>query len=211
MKKISSKIQDKINLISSLQNQLQAWNEKDEAEIQNLIKNFEKITRIEGSIFYTEYFSNEDFAETLLEIAQKYPNNQNLIIDIISSFGMMITRYHLKETEEIYSFILSYSSHKKISAYVAIYLPQLKGFENYPNKWEYYMSMRNMTPKKIAHQKFVAIIKQNTNKIPSEYKSKIIDFLKTKQESANNEFGKKMYLEMIEKIENKVKTFKKQI
>ncbi len=68
------------------------------------------------------------------------------------------------------------------------------------------MSMRNMTPKKIAHQKFVAIIEQNTNKIPSEYKSEIINFLRTKQESANNEFGKKMYLETIEKIENKVKT-----
>lgn len=156
--------------------------------------------------FYTEYFSNEDFAKTLLEIAKKYPDNQNLIIDTISSFGMMITRYHLKETEEIYSFILSYSSHKRISTYVAIYLPQLKGFETYPNKWEYYMSMRNMTPKKIAHQKFVAIIEQNTNKIPSEYKSEIINFLRTKQESANNEFGKKIYLEMIEKIENKVET-----
>lgn len=51
MKKISSKIQDKINLISSLQIQIQAWNEKDEVEIQNLIKNFEKTIRIEGSIF----------------------------------------------------------------------------------------------------------------------------------------------------------------
>lgn len=53
MKKISSKIQDKIILISSLQIQIQAWNEKDEdeVEIQNLIKNFEKTTRIEGSIF----------------------------------------------------------------------------------------------------------------------------------------------------------------
>ena len=113
---------------------------------------------------------------------------------------MMITRYNLNEIEEMYTLMLEYSSQKGISAYVAIYFPFLKRFEKHPNQWEYYMSMRKMTPKKIAHQKLVGIIEQNINNIPEQYKGEIIHFLKERHDAANNDFGKKMYLEMIEKI-----------
>ena len=57
-----------------------------------------------------------------------------------------------------------------------------------------------MTPKKIAQQKLVGIIEQNINNIPEQYKGEIIHFLKERHDAANNDFGKKMYLEMIEKI-----------
>ena len=96
--------------------------------------------------------------------------------------------------------MLEYSSQKGISAHVSIYLPSLTGFEKHPNQWEYYMSMRKMTPKKIAQQKLVGIIEQNINNIPEQYKGEIIHFLKERHDAANNDFGKKMYLEMIEKI-----------
>ncbi|MGX7090993.1 hypothetical protein ACWOBD_07315 [Gemella morbillorum] len=173
---------------------------KDEFEIENLMKNFEKMTRIEGSVFYTKYFTDEEFANILLVIARKYPGNKSIIIDIITALGMMITRYKLNETEEMYTLMLEYSSQKGISAYVAIYLPFLEGFEKHPNHWEYYMSMRKMTPKKIAQQKLVGIIEQNINNIPEQYKGEIIHFLKERHDAANNDFGKKVYLEMIEKI-----------
>lgn len=200
MQNINPKIQDKINKIIYLQDEIKKWEEKDEFEIENLMKNFEKMTRIEGSVFYTKYFTDEEFANILLVLARKYPDNKSIIKDIITALGMMITRYKLNETEEMYTLMLEYSSQKGISAYVAIYLPFLKGFENYPNKWEYYISMRKMTPKKIAQQKLVGIIEQNINNIPEQYKGEIIHFLKERHDAANNDFGKKMYLEMIEKI-----------
>ena len=154
MQNINPKIQDKINKIIYLQDEIKKWEEKDEFEIENLMKNFEKMTRIEESVFYTKYFTDEEFANILLVIARKYPDNKSIIKDIITALGMMITRYKLNETEEMYTLMFEYSSQKGISAYVAIYLPFLEGFEKHPNHWEYYMSMRKMTPKKIAQQKF---------------------------------------------------------
>ena len=200
MQNINPKIQDKINKIIYLQDEIKKWEEKDEFEIENLMKNFEKMTRIEGSVFYTKYFTDEEFANILLVIARKYPDNKSIIKDIITALGMMITRYKLNETEEMYTLMLEYSSQKSISAYAAIYLPFLEGFEKHHNHWEYYMSMRKMTPKKIAQQKLVGIIEQNINNIPEQYKGEIIHFLKERHDAANNDFGKKMYLEMIEKI-----------
>ena len=200
MQNINPKIQDRINKIIYLQDEIKKWEEKDEFEIESLMKNFEKMTRIEGSVFYTRYFTDEKFANILLVIARKYPDNKSIIKDIITALGMMITRYNLNEIEEMYTLMFEYSSQKGISAYVAIYLPSLTGFEKHPNQWEYYMSMRKMTPKKIAQQKLVGIIEQNINNIPEQYKGEIIHFLKERHDAANNDFGKKMYLEMIEKI-----------
>ena len=200
MQNTNPKIQDRINKIIYLQDEIKKWEEKDEFEIENLMKNFEKMTRIEGSVFYTKYFTDEEFANILLVLARKYPGNKSIIIDIITALGMMITRYKLNETEEIYTFMLEYSSQKSISAYVSIYLSSLTGFEKHPNHWEYYMSMRKMTSKKIAQQKLVGIIEQNINNIPEQYKGEIIHFLKERHDATNNDFGKKMYLEMIEKI-----------
>lgn len=200
MQNINPKIQDKINKIIYLQDEIKKWEEKDEFEIENLMKNFEKMTRIEGSVFYTKYFTDEKFANILLVLARKYPDNKSIIKDIITALGMMITRYNLNETEEMYTLMLEYSSQKGVSAYVSIYFLFLKRFEKHPNHWEYYMSMRKMTPKKIAQQKLVGIIEQNINNIPEQYKGEIIHFLKELHDAANNDFGKKMYLEMIEKI-----------
>ena len=200
MQNINPKIQDKINKIIYLQDEIKKWEEKDEFEIENLRKNFEKMTRIEGSVFYTKYFTDEEFANILLVLARKYPDNKSIIKDIITALGMMITRYNLNETEEMYTLMLEYSSQKGVSAHVSIYFPFLKRFEKHPNHWEYYMSMRKMTPKKIAQQKLVGIIEQNINNIPEQYKGEIIHFLKELHDAANNDFGKKMYLEMIEKI-----------
>ena len=118
-----------------MQDEIKKWEEKDEFEIENLMKNFEKMTRIEGSVFYTKYFTDEEFANILLVIARKYPENKSIIIDITTALGMMITRYKLNETEEMYTLMLEYSSQKGISAHVAIYLPFLEGFEKHPNHW----------------------------------------------------------------------------
>ena len=128
MQNINPKIQDKINKIIYLQDEIKKWEEKDEFEIENLMKNFEKMTRIEGSVFYTKYFTDEEFANILLVIARKYPENKSIIIDIITALGMMITRYKLNETEEMYTLMLEYSSQKGVSAYVSIYFPFLKRF-----------------------------------------------------------------------------------
>ena len=56
--------------------------------------------------------------------------------------------------------------------------------------------------KKIAHQNLVHIINQNIQSVPEEYKKEVISFLQTKHDLANNDGGKKFYLDMIKKIKN---------
>ena len=124
MQNINPKIQDKINKIIYLQDEIKKWEEKDEFGIENLMKNFEKMTRKEGSVFYTKYFTDEEFANILLAIARKYPDNKSIIKDIITELGMMITRYNLNEIEECILLCLSIL-HKKVYQHMCRYIYHL--------------------------------------------------------------------------------------
>ena len=201
-KNIPTKMEKKTENILLLQKEIMDWKTKSELQIFNSIKLFEKIPRDEFSLYYVSYLTDNKFADNLLKIADNYPDNEKMILNIISILGNMIIRYKLTETPEIYNFILANSTKKGIAGYVSIYLTKLKSFEYYPNKWEYFMSMQKMVPKKVAHQNLVGIINQNIQNIPEEYKKEVLSFLQTKHNSTNNIGGKKMYLDMINKIKN---------
>ena len=55
------------------------------------------------------------------------------------------------------------------------------------NKWDYFMKIAKMSPKKIEE-------------ISNEYKEKIIRFFNEKWEKTNNDGGKKYYQALINKI-----------
>ena len=126
--------------------------------------------------------------------------NKRIHIYIISSLGNMVNRYNLKETKEIYEYFKKYMFEKGISAYVAIYLPHFKNFQKEENKWDYFMKIAKMTPKKIAEINFLAILNEYIEEVPDKYKQEIIDFLQEKYQMANNEGGKKYYKDMINRI-----------
>lgn len=197
---MNSKIQNKINYLSELKNKISLWSDKAEEELAYLIKEFEKITRAEVSSYFFPYFKDDSFAEILVEIASKYSENKKITLNIISSLCNMVLRYDLHETKAIYNFVLENANKKNLAGYVSIYLPNLKGFKAYPNKWQYFVSLKKMSPKKIAHQNLVKIIERNIDDIPSKYKQEIMDFLQEKYEMANNEGGKKYYQDMINRI-----------
>lgn len=197
---MNRKIQKKIENIIALQEQIRNWKEKTEDEVADAIKMFEKAPREEVSTYYIPYFTDTIFANTLLEIAKSYPNNQKITLNVIFSLSNMILRYKLEETSEFYEFVLQNATKKSLAGYIAIYLPRLNGFKAYPDKWEYFMSMQKMTPKQTAHANFVSIIQNNIDTIPADYKKEIITFLEEKEKIANNEGGKKYYRDMIDTI-----------
>ena len=169
-------------------------------DILTLLQNYEKTTRDEMSSYFEKYFKDDTFADILLKIANKYKENKRIHIYIISSLGNMVNRYNLKETKEIYEYFKKYMFEKGISAYVAIYLPHFKNFQKEENKWDYFMKIAKMTPKKIAEINFLAILNEYIEEVPDEYKQEIIDFLQEKYQMANNEGGKKYYQDMINRI-----------
>lgn len=186
--------------ISYLQSELKNNSYLSEEDILDLLKRFEKTTRDEMSCYFESYFTDEAFADVLLQIARKYRENKKVQIFVLSSLGNMINRYHLKETKEIYEYFRNARFTKGISAYVAIYFPHFKGFQEEENKWDYFMKIAKMSPKKIAEATFRSLVREHIEEIPDNYKEEVIQFLITKQEKANNEGGRLYYQELVDKI-----------
>lgn len=197
---IIKKIKMKIDKISYLQCELKNYEILSKDDILTLLQNYEKTTRDEMSSYFEKYFKDDTVADILLKIANKYKENKRIHIYIISSLGNMVNRYNLKETKEIYEYFKKYMFEKGISAYVAIYLPHFKNFQKEENKWDYFMKIAKMTPKKIAEINFLAILNEYIEEVPDEYKQEIVDFLQEKYQMANNEGGKKYYQDMINRI-----------
>ena len=188
MHQINRKIQNKIDNIKYLQNELMNFKNFSEDEISNLLQKFEKTPRDEVSFYFKSLFTNLEFANVLLEIADKYKENKKIQINILSSIGNMIRRYGLEETDEIYDYFKTNMFIKNVGVYVAIHLPYLKRFEK-ENSWEYFMKVKNMTPKKMAETTFLNIVNEHITEIPNEHKGEVIAFLKQKQQNSNNEGG----------------------
>lgn len=199
-KQISTKIQKKIDNISKLKLELGKWEDLPENEVFKLIKEFEKTPRDEGSSFYNDYFNDSRFAELLIEIAGHYSSDSKTNLYIISALGNMMRRYELPETDSIYQLMIDNSQRKGIAPYVAIYLPRMEKFKNFPNKWEYYLSIKTMSPKKLAETKFIDIIEDKLHDVPSELKEEIIGFLNNKIESSSSDYNKTKFSEMIKAI-----------
>lgn len=196
MHQINREIQNKIDNIKYLQNELMNFKNFSEDEISNLLQKFEKTPRDEVSFYFKALFTNLEFANVLLEIADKYKENKKIQINILSSIGNMIRRYGLEETDEIYDYFKTNMFIKNVGVYVAIHLPYLKRFEK-ENSWEYFMKIKDMTPKKMAETTFLNIVNEHITEIPNEHKGKVIALLKQKQQNSNNEGGQKYYQELI--------------
>lgn len=197
---ISKKIKMKIDKISYLQYELKNYEFLSKDDILILLQNYEKTTRDEMSSYFEKYFKDDTFADVLLKIANKYEENKKIHIYIISSLGNMVNRYNLKESKEIYEYFKKYCFEKGVAAFVAIHLPHFKNFQKEENKWDYFMKIAKMTPKKIAELNFLAILNEYIEEVPDVYKEKVVNFLRGKQDKANNEGGKQYYQELIDKI-----------
>lgn len=182
---ITPKFQKKLENIIVLKSELRKWKEKIEEEINVLLKAFEKTTRDEGDYCLIEQFTDSVFAEELVKITYKYSYNSKIVLSGITAIGMMWWRYDLPETKQIYQLMVAHCQQKGIAPYVAIYLPNMKHFAHFENKWEYYMSMKTMTPTYLGRRKFLEFVEKNINIIPLEYKDEIIMFL---EEERDNQF-----------------------
>ncbi|RKE57291.1 hypothetical protein [Sphingobacterium detergens] len=194
---MSKKNVEKIRLLVE---KIKDWNRLNDDELFQLIKEFEKMPRLEVSKFYNDLFNDAKLVENLLTIYDKHSDNTKLVVLLISSIGNMIQRYRLPETKAIYEFMLKNSYRKNVGAYVALFLPRLTSFETYNNKWKYIMDIKMMSPKKIAESAFEALIGLYIDNIPAEYKVEASNYFKSKAQKSNNEYGKQYYLDLASKI-----------
>lgn len=189
-----------IENISLLKEKLSEWHKLSDEELFLTVKEFEKTPRLEVSIYYQDLFNDPKFSKTLLDIYNNHKDNTKLVVLLVSAIGNMIQRYDLPETKEIYEFMLENSDKSNIDPYVAIFLPRLKGFENYDKKWNYIMNIKKMSPKKVAESSFETIMDLYLEKIPEQYKNEAVEYFNKKVEKSNNEYGKQYYQDIINKI-----------
>ncbi|WP_298479634.1 hypothetical protein [uncultured Maribacter sp.] len=200
MEKINTKIKKKLDNIINLKKELKNWKDLSEKEVFELIKNFEKTPRDEGSNWYNEVFTDNEFATILLKIGKEYKSNTKMNVYVISSLGNMMSRYNLKETKNIYEYFLDNLHEKGLSVYVSLFFTDLEHFANYSEKWDYIMSVKDMKPSKIGESSFETIIKSRKDNIPNKYKSIVNNHFIMKAEKANSEYGKKHYLDLAEEF-----------
>lgn len=200
MDKIPQKIRNNIEKITLLKTKISNWEKLKHDELFLLLKEFEKTPRLEVLNYYNVLFNDSVFSETLSKIYSRYKDDDKLVILIISSLGNMIERYALPETDDVYSVMIENSERKNVGVYVAIFLPKMKLFENYQDKWKYFIKIKDLSPKKIAESSFEAVVDLYFNSIPNEYKDDVKNYYLSRAKVANNEYGKKYYLELAEKV-----------
>ena len=200
MSNIPPKIKKNIEKIELLKEKIINWQTLNHHDLLLSIKEFEKGPRQEVSVYYEKLFHDPQFAVTLLEIYKTQQSDSGLTVLIISAIGNMMRRYHLPETNEIYELMLNNLHKPQVGPYVAIFLPAMKLFTNYDRKWDYFMKVKDMTPRKIAESSFETIIDSHKDSIPDNYKDEIAAYFNKKAEKANNEYGKQYYLNLIKEI-----------
>jgi len=200
MSNIPQKIQKNIDNIESLKKQISGWKKLSDEELFQAVKEFEKTPRLEVSIYYNDLFNDAEFTGILLDIYKNNTENTKLVVLLISAIGNMLQRYNLPETNEIYEVMLENAYKKNVGPYVAIFLPRMEHFKNYSKKWQYFMEVKNMSPKKVAESSFEVIMDLFGSEIPEENKKEAVNYFNKKAEESNNEYGKQYYLDLANKF-----------
>ncbi|MDR6466288.1 hypothetical protein [Chryseobacterium sediminis] len=200
MSNIPQKIQKNIDNIESLKKQISGWKKLSDEELFQAVKEFEKTPRLEVSIYYNDLFNDAEFTGILLDIYKNNTDNTKLVVLLISAIGNMLQRYNLSETKEIYEVMLENAYKKNVGPYVAIFLPRMEHFKNYSKKWQYFMEVKNMSPKKVAESSFEVIMDLFGSEIPEENKKEAVNYFNKKAEESNNEYGKQYYLDLANKF-----------
>ena len=200
MSNIPHKVQKNIDNIQVLKKQISQWRKLSIEDLFQSIKEFEKTPRLEVSIYYNDLFNDVKFSEILLDIYKSNADNAKMVILLISAIGNMIQRYNLTESQDMYELMVENAYKKDIGTYVAIFLPKLEHFKNYSKKWQYFMNVKKMSPKKVAESSFEAIMDLYGYEIPEENKEEVIHYFNKKSEESNNEYGRQHYLDLANKF-----------
>jgi hypothetical protein len=200
MSNIPQKIQKNIDNIESLKKQISGWEKLSEEQLFQAVKEFEKTPRLEVSVYYNDLFNDTKFADILLDIYKSNADNTKLVVLLISAIGNMLQRYSLPETKDIYEFMFENAYKKNVGPYVAIFLPRMEHFKSYNQKWQYFMEVKDMSPKKVAESSFEVIMDLYGSEIPEGNKEEVANYFKRKAEESNNEYGKQYYLDLAGKF-----------
>ena len=158
---------------------------RDSANPLSSIKAVEKTTRMEISSELTGFLSDPQLIQKIVNVGHKFALNENIVEQVLWTLGQISSRIFWAmrlsdstfeaDTQEIYDFFLKYinSKNPKIKFAVASGIIRLPEFSQYPQKWEYVISIPNITPKKRSIIIFRRFVAENIADIPRDFKRPI--------------------------------------
>jgi hypothetical protein len=173
-------MEQRIKILEELKDKLCNWKSYDETQLQKLMEEFEKIPREEFSSFYTPILTDKSLIENIIEIGEAFQANSNISINVISSLGNIVWRYKLNPSAKIFDFFKKATKNKKVNYYVSLYIASFPQYRTWEDKWNYLLSMPEITPKKKSMVNFHTEVKKilsSKDDIPSEVIKKIITIL----------------------------------
>lgn len=198
---IPAKIRMNIEALRLVKDVIRSWRSLGDEELLIAVAKYEKAIRAESSQYYRDLFDDDEFAKALVNVQEAHPNDDKLTILVVSAIGNMLQRYGLNETTEIYDLMLANAGRKNVGPYVAIFLPRMRTFlASEENKWDYFIGIKRLSPKKIAERSFEVVLDLYGDDIPEQHRGAVVDYLESKIQSANNEYGRKYYTDFRNKV-----------
>jgi hypothetical protein len=122
-----------------------------------------------------DFFTMEETKNKLIEYITKYCNNTYSLRNILGVMGFTAIRFDDYD-DRYYQFFLANINNPEnsINMMIARFFPDFPQFEDFPNKWEYIISIPKIPPKKESITTFYGCVKSRLGHIPAIYKNDII-------------------------------------
>lgn len=196
-----TQLKKNIDILNILAYKIKSWDrENDLIELSELISDLEKFSRKERSLYYKEFFSDVALAEKLIYLYKNENLTKEATINIVSCIGNMIKGYNLPPLDNFFKFFNELKNVKKIDYYVSLFITNFPQFYMEDKKWDYILSILNISPKAKSERNFYIEIKKILNRnecIPNNYLDKFIASFEKMYNKAKNDFYKNDYKEII--------------
>ncbi|MCO6555518.1 MAG: hypothetical protein J6572_10995 [Gilliamella sp.] len=199
-----TRLKKNIDILNILTYKIKSWDrENDLIELSELISDLEKFSRKERSLYYKEFFSDVALAEKLIYLYKNENLTKETTINIVSCIGNMTEAYNLPPLDNFFNFFNELKNVKKIDYYVSLFITKFPQFYMEDKKWDYILSILNISPKAKSERNFYIEIKKILNRnecIPNNYLDKFIASFEKMYNKAKNDFYKNDYKEILLKL-----------
>ena len=155
-------MQHKIKTLEDLRDKLYLWKSYNEEDLEKIMSAFEKFPRREFLHSIFPILTDAILAEHLVAIGKIFLTNTHMLINIISSIGNMVWRYKLYPSDKVFNFFKEATTHKKVNYYVSLNISSFPQYSSWEGRWDYLISIPNISPKRKTIKKFLYRSKKNT-------------------------------------------------
>ena len=161
--------------VEKMQNALQNMDTLSSEELDKLSYLMLKEASAEYRHNRKDFFTAEKTKNKVIEYITKYCKNPYVLRNLLGVMGFTATRFKDYDNR-YYNFLKTNTKNQDngVRKIITRFLPDFPQFETFENKWDYLMSIPNISPKKETVGIFYIEIKNRIDSIPEIYKNSIL-------------------------------------